>query len=465
MKIEASVGDVVDKYSILEIKNKYITDENKKIEIQKEIDELKECKVYIDNNIFYYNLLLYINNKIWDLTNIVKKTSLDDNVFFSNISKQIFDCNQKRFRIKKIFNMLTDSSIKEQKSYDSTFCEIIIHDEEDIYNKIAEMNYLFIEFDFLVFELKYANTIQRIFKSHNCIFTDYINSVHNDIEKSKEVTESHATRVDETSDNILLKHFLMPENENKNMYEFTPIKYISGGKLGDFVHQLSVVNEYFYETGRKAILYISESNGDTVNFGDRFTYGIQHTYRDTYPLLIKQRYICDYKIYNREEYDVNLNHWRGHLFNESEGWHINFKNIYNVSWGKHKWIDTDIDASFKDKIVVNTVHYRFCENINFKKLYEEFKDELVFLSTNYEEYDYFVHRTGLTIPFYIVKEFETLCTIINSCKLFVGSTSAPLAIAHALFVEQIAGSRLDDPYLCFEESLTKIWGHLQIGYT
>jgi hypothetical protein len=472
MKIEVSVGDVVDKYSILELKNKYITDENKKIEIQKETNELKECKVYIDNNLFYYNLLLYINNKIWDLTDIIKKTVLDDNVNFSNISKQIFDYNQKRFRIKNLFNILTDSSVKEQKSYDSTFCEIIIHDDEDIYNKIAEINYLLIDFDFVIFDVKYANIIQRIFKSPNCVFTDSTNSLHNDIEKSEGVTEKHEVgflsyseqRLDGgASKNILLKDFLIPENENKNMYEFIPIKYISGGKLGDFIHQLSVVNEYFYETGRKGILYISESNGDLVNFGDTFTYGIQNTYSDTYPLLIKQRYIYDYKIYNHEKYDINLNHWRG-IFSTNKGWDTIFKDIYDVSWGKHKWIHTNIDASFKDKIVVNTVHYRFCENINFNKLYEEFKDKMVFLSTSEEEYNYFVHKTGLTIPFHIVKDFETLCTIINSCKLFVGSTSAPLTIAHALFVEQIAGSGVNDTCLFCVWSLKKIWDHIQVGY-
>ena len=39
--IEVSIGEIADKYSILELKNKYITDTNKLNEIKKEIDILK----------------------------------------------------------------------------------------------------------------------------------------------------------------------------------------------------------------------------------------------------------------------------------------------------------------------------------------------------------------------------------------------------------------------------------------
>ena len=40
MKIEVSLGEAIDKYSILELKKKKITDVNKLIEIKKEIDVL-----------------------------------------------------------------------------------------------------------------------------------------------------------------------------------------------------------------------------------------------------------------------------------------------------------------------------------------------------------------------------------------------------------------------------------------
>ena len=44
-----------------------------------------------------------------------------------------------------------------------------------------------------------------------------------------------------------------------------PILYVSGGLLGDFINQLSVINEKYLETGRKGILYIAPhgDNGET----------------------------------------------------------------------------------------------------------------------------------------------------------------------------------------------------------
>ena len=88
MKIEVSIGEAIDKLSILEIKMKKIEDENKKIEIQKEINVLHDCESYKSKNEFYYNLLVYVNEKIWDMTDIIKSITVDDPQF-SLISNQI----------------------------------------------------------------------------------------------------------------------------------------------------------------------------------------------------------------------------------------------------------------------------------------------------------------------------------------------------------------------------------------
>ena len=228
MKVEVSIGEAIDKLSILQIKYQNINDENKRIEIQKEINVLQECNKYKDDNLFFYNLLVYINQKIWDLTDIIKKME-KDNSEFSNISKQIFDNNQKRFRIKNWFNLLTYSEIKEQKSYDLTTCKIIIDEEETIYNKIAEINFLLLEYDIILVSTHFMEIIQKIFKKRAYSFINNSN-----IERYKGNYE------------IILKKFVIPENETKKVFEFIPLKYISGGAFGDFIQQLSVINEIFY---------------------------------------------------------------------------------------------------------------------------------------------------------------------------------------------------------------------------
>ena len=92
MKVEVSIGEAIDKLSILEIKDKNITDINKKIEIQKEINELGECIRYKQKYLFLYNLLIYINQKVWNLTDIMKTMNVNDDQF-SNVSLAIFENN------------------------------------------------------------------------------------------------------------------------------------------------------------------------------------------------------------------------------------------------------------------------------------------------------------------------------------------------------------------------------------
>ena len=52
------------------------------------------------------------------------------------------------------------------------------------------------------------------------------------------------------------------------------IIYYSSGRLGDFIYQLSVINENFLTTGKKGILYISDKP-------EAFAHGLQKAYEDT----------------------------------------------------------------------------------------------------------------------------------------------------------------------------------------
>ena len=146
MRISVSVGEVVDKYSILEIKQSRITDVLKKREIEKELEALIDCKKYIDSNKYVYNMLMNINENIWNLTDIIKSITKTDSSF-ANISNDIFELNQKRFRLKKFFNNICDSELKEQKSYAETKCNIKISSKDVFYSKITEIYNILIEYD------------------------------------------------------------------------------------------------------------------------------------------------------------------------------------------------------------------------------------------------------------------------------------------------------------------------------
>ena len=152
MNISVSVGEAIDKYSILQLKLAKITDPTKLVEIQKEIAALQICTEYIIGYDFFYKLLVHINDQIWILTDIIK-VMLPNNPAFPWTSDEIFKLNQKRYRLKNAFNILSGSEIKEQKSYSQSSCHILT-DTETVYRKIPEINYLLLEYDSVSFDVE-----------------------------------------------------------------------------------------------------------------------------------------------------------------------------------------------------------------------------------------------------------------------------------------------------------------------
>jgi hypothetical protein len=433
MKIEVSLGEVIDKYSILELKQKKISDTNKLIEIKKEIEVLNDCVHYKTNYNFYYHLLMFVNEQIWDMTDIIKSITID-NPQFAFLSNEIFEFNQKRFRIKNWFNLITNSSIKEQKSYAAKHCKIITNNEKTLYDKIPEINYLSLDYDVITFDPQCSTSLQNIFHCPTFIY-----------DQQNQLPEPTL---------LYLENFNIPSTLNKSIFDFPPIKYLVGGMFGDFIQSLSVINEKFYETGRKGILYVSEK-------GDIFRYGLKNTYNDTYQVIKNQNYIKDYTIYNGESYDTDLTVWRIHDMLFKVNWYHLYKEVYSVEWGKHPWLDVPTNEKWRDTILINTTDYRYPVTIDFNLLNKQYPDKLVFISANESEYNNFIRKTSLLIPFYKFNDFQHLCIAIKSCKLFVGSLSAPLAIANALNTNRIIGlcsNKLDN---ALNIDLNIIWDNVK----
>jgi hypothetical protein len=416
MKVEVSIGEAIDKLSILEIKLVKLLVEAKKIEIHKEIVCLQECIIYKTQYKYYYNLLMYVNEKIWDMTDVVKSiTPVDPQ--FADISNQIFEFNQKRFRIKNWFNLFTASNIKEQKSYALSHCKIVVESEDVFLNKLPEIYFLALEYDVITFDTPDTleiSIISNLLKIPTIVY---------DEEKKKLL--SNPTIVD-------ICNFSIIEKEIKDVFSLKPITYCVGGMLGDLIQCLSVIYETYYKTGQRGILYMSER-------GDKFSNGLENTYNDIYQTIIGQKYIQDFKIYNNEPFEIDLIKWRLSPLLETKNWYHIYKQTYNVEWGKRPWLVASYDEKWKDKIVINTINYRWPKNIEFKKLNELYPNELVFMSFHKFQYDFFETTTGIAIEYYKPNSFLEMVTIINSCKLFIGALSSPLAIANSLHKDRICG--------------------------
>ena len=121
--VEVSVGELLDKLTILEIKKDKIKDAEKLKFINLEYDSLKEQydkNVKVDEKIkSLFSELKEINAKLWDIEDnkrqCEKDSRFDDH--FISLSREIHFLNDKRASIKLEINNRTGSKIKEIKEY------------------------------------------------------------------------------------------------------------------------------------------------------------------------------------------------------------------------------------------------------------------------------------------------------------------------------------------------------------
>ena len=121
--VEVSVGELLDKLSILEIKQEKIKDTEKLKYINDEYKVLKDQlskNVKSDNKLDeLFNSLKKINSKLWvieDDKRMCEKKS-DFNEKFIKLSRDVHFLNDDRAKIKLEINNHTGSKIKEIKEY------------------------------------------------------------------------------------------------------------------------------------------------------------------------------------------------------------------------------------------------------------------------------------------------------------------------------------------------------------
>ena len=125
MKVEVSNGELLDKLSILEIKLKNITDEEKLVNIQNEFDVLNPLAEDIfDNNDSdlqnHYLELENINSQLWKIEDDIRECerNKDFGEKFEELARDVYITNDKRCEVKKIINISTGSELVEEKGYE-----------------------------------------------------------------------------------------------------------------------------------------------------------------------------------------------------------------------------------------------------------------------------------------------------------------------------------------------------------
>ena len=121
---EISVGELFDKITILEIKKEKISNKEKLIDIEKELNSLNDTvKKFISDQSNISKLisdLKKINLKLWDIEDgkraAEKVKKFDDK--FIELARNVYKLNDERAKIKLAINTTLGSNIKEVKSYE-----------------------------------------------------------------------------------------------------------------------------------------------------------------------------------------------------------------------------------------------------------------------------------------------------------------------------------------------------------
>ena len=120
---EISVGELLDKISILEIKQKNIKDEQKIKIISKELESLNyslKKDVHITDEIkSLYEDLKKINIKLWNIEDGKRNCERngDFGEKFIQLARSVYIENDQRAKIKNKINKISGSNISEVKSY------------------------------------------------------------------------------------------------------------------------------------------------------------------------------------------------------------------------------------------------------------------------------------------------------------------------------------------------------------
>lgn len=126
MKIlaEISVGELFDKITILNIKTKKISDNDKLRNIHTELKTLNDQskKITVSDSQALNDLVLklqQINEDLWDIENFKRECEAkkDFGESFIKLSRDVHFKNDKRAIIKKEINLLSNSQIVEEKEY------------------------------------------------------------------------------------------------------------------------------------------------------------------------------------------------------------------------------------------------------------------------------------------------------------------------------------------------------------
>lgn len=176
--LPVSLGEAIDKLTILDIKLQKIKD-SRKLDVQKEYDLLySKLEQFVTKYSDLYQTMKKVNILIWDMMDMLRGISILEEEYL-RICRETIELNDVRFRVKNKINYVSNSELREQKSYRINRIVIDIADEiTDIDNFIIPIKYFSYIYDEIVIfsqneqlktEFSYDPTIRFLLESEEHI--------------------------------------------------------------------------------------------------------------------------------------------------------------------------------------------------------------------------------------------------------------------------------------------------------
>ena len=118
--VPISLGELVDKITILELKQEFIKNEDKLKNVNKELELLKQIPDYSIVDSSLVEELRDVNKILWcveDSHRIREKENIFDEKFIE-LARMVYKTNDLRSELKKQINLKYNSELIEEKSYD-----------------------------------------------------------------------------------------------------------------------------------------------------------------------------------------------------------------------------------------------------------------------------------------------------------------------------------------------------------
>ena len=165
--LPVSLGEAIDKLTILDIKLEKIND-GRKNDVKHEHDLLHDAlKDFVLKYKSLYQTMKKVNLLIWDMMDALRDGVLNEEEYLK-ICKECIEHNDIRFRVKNKINSVSSSILKEQKSYKVNRLVIIINKEVDIII-LNVIKYLSFIYDEIIIESEFDESIKNYFEYDNTI--------------------------------------------------------------------------------------------------------------------------------------------------------------------------------------------------------------------------------------------------------------------------------------------------------